>query len=281
MNMEVKLTWYGTANYILTLDEIRLHFDPFFFRNEKSFPKLETKKEDIKDIDAIFISHGHFDHVTEAGWLAEKFGVPIYCSETAKNNIIQWANGELLENQQHSLSDSTIEKIKSCTYFDQINLNPNISVELIKSEHVKFDLPTIFSRLLSWKFLTKIRSMAHLGRAFAMGKVFGFHIKFHDKSIVAFGSLWHEYEDVLKNYQNCDIFIAPLAGNSKRNIAKKAGKMIEILKPKYVIPVHWDDFYPPISRLENLNPFFKLIEKNYPHSEVVMPIMDDYIEIDL
>lgn len=281
MKMEVELTWYGTANYILTLDGTRLHFDPFFYRNERSFPKLETTKEEIKDIDAIFISHGHFDHITEAGWLAEKFSVPVYCSETAKNNIMQWASGELFENQQHTLSNSTIDNIKACNYFDQITITPNISVELIKSEHVKFDIPTILSRLLSWKFLKQIRSMAHLGRVFAMGKVFGFYIKFLDKSIVAFGSLWHEYEDILNKYQNCDIFIAPLAGNSKRNIAKKAGKMIEILKPKYIIPVHWDDFYPPISRLENLNPFFRLVKKNYPQSEVIMPIMDGNIIIDL
>jgi len=27
-------------------------------------------------------------------------------------------------------------------------------------------------------------------------------------------------------------------------MAKKAGKMVDILKPKVVIPVHWDNFYP-------------------------------------
>lgn len=279
--MEIIFTWYGTANYILTLNGTRLHFDPFFFRNEKSFPELITKKEDIKDIDAIFISHGHFDHITEAGWLAEKLNVPIYCSETAKRNIISWSNGELLEVQQMPLSESTIKKIKPCEYFEIITLNPNLSVEMIKSEHVKFDIPTILSRLFSWKFLKQVRSIVHIGRAFAMGKVFGFNIQFFDKKIVSFGSLWHEYEDILKKYQKCDIFIAPLAGNSKKNIAKKAGKMIELLQPRYVIPIHWDDFYPPISRLENLKPFFNLMKDKYPNTEVIMPIMDDTIIIDI
>jgi len=78
--------------------------------------------------------------------------------------------------------------------------------------------------------------MAHLGRAFLMGEVFGFSTTYLNNKIVSFGSLWHEYEDELRKHENCDIFIVPLAGNSKRNMAKKAGKMVDILKPKVVIP---------------------------------------------
>jgi L-ascorbate metabolism protein UlaG (beta-lactamase superfamily) len=279
--MEIKFTWYGTANFILTLNGKNLLFDPFFYRNEKSFPELVTKKEDLADVDAIFISHGHFDHITEAGWLAEKLDIPVYCSETAKRNIINWSNGELLDIRPDPLSESTINKIQVCNYFEKISLTSNISVELFKSEHIRFDIPTILSRLFSWKFLKQARSMVHLGKTFQMGKVFGFNIQFYDKRIVSFGSLWHKYEDVLKKYQNCYILIAPLAGNSKRNIAKKAGKMIGLLKPKYVIPIHWDDFYPPISRLENLKPFFNLMKNKYPSIKVVMPIMDDQIIVEI
>jgi len=73
------------------------------------------------------------------------------------------------------------------------------------------------ARIQSEEFKSR-DSTAHLGRAFAMGKVFGFNIKFYDRSIVSFGSLWHKYEDILKKYQNCDIFIAPLAGNIYNNL---------------------------------------------------------------
>ena len=73
--MTVTLTWFGTANYILDLDGIKLLFDPFFERNEKSRPIVDTKRESLKDIRAIFISHGHFDHITDAAWLAENLNV--------------------------------------------------------------------------------------------------------------------------------------------------------------------------------------------------------------
>ena len=179
--MQIKFRWFGTANYILELGNLRLHFDPFFFRNKDSFPELETKKEDIKDIDAIFISHGHFDHITEAGWLAENLEIPVYCSKIAKENIINHAEGKMIEDQKYSISEDTKSRIKPCESLDKIQISPEVSVELIKSEHVKFDLVTILSRLFSWKFLKQIRSMAHLGKAFLMGEVFGFSTTYLDK----------------------------------------------------------------------------------------------------
>jgi len=275
--MQAKLKWFGTANYILELGNIKLHFDPFFLRNEYAFPKLKTKKEEIKDVDAILISHGHFDHITEAGWLAENLKIPVYCSEVAKENIINYAEGKIIEDQKHSISEDTKNMIIPCKSFDKIQISPDVSVELIKSEHIKLDLVTILSRLFSWKFLKQILSMAHIGRGFPMGEVFGFNITYLNKKIISFGSLWHKYEDELRKHENCDVFIVPLAGNSKRHIARKAGKMVDILKPKVVIPVHWDNFYPPISRLENLNPFYKYMEARHPNILIIMPKMDEEI----
>ena len=93
--MTIKITWLGTANFVLDLDGIKLLFDPFFLRNEKATPVLKTKRENLKNLSAIFITHGHFDHITDAGWFAENLNVPVYCSETAKENIIKWAEGKI------------------------------------------------------------------------------------------------------------------------------------------------------------------------------------------
>lgn len=279
--MQIKIKWFGTANYILELGSVKLHFDPFFLRNENSFPELKTKKEEIKDVDAIFISHGHFDHITEAGWLAENLKIPVYCSEVAKYNIIKQAEGKIIADQKHIISEDTKNNIKSCEFHDKIQISPEVSVELIKSEHINFDLVTILSRLFSWNFLKQVKPMAYLGRAYAMGKVFGFSTTYLDKKIVSFGSLWHKYDEELKRHEDCDIFIVPLAGNSKKHMAKKAGKMIDILKPKIVIPVHWDNFYPPISRLENLDPFYNYMKNKHPNILILMPKMDEEILIDI
>ena len=46
--------------------------------------------------------------------------------------------------------------------------------------------------------------------------------------------------------------------------------MIEIKKPKIVIHHHWDNFLPPISRIEDLEPLIKYIVEKFPHIELLI-----------
>lgn len=59
--MEVKLTYYGHATFMLSNGETSIVFDPFF--NGNTWEK--AKPEDIK-CQYIFISHGHGDHYGDA-----------------------------------------------------------------------------------------------------------------------------------------------------------------------------------------------------------------------
>ena len=97
IKMQIKLKWLGTAAYILKLDEINLLFDPFFFRNDESNPVLQTKREEIENIDAVFITHAHIDHVTDAAWYAENKNVPVYTSQVGKKNMINWCEGKIID----------------------------------------------------------------------------------------------------------------------------------------------------------------------------------------
>jgi len=277
--MTIKITWLGTAANILELNGTKLLFDPFFERNERSTPVLKTKREDIKGIKAIFISHGHFDHCTDAGWYAENLNIPIYCSETAKANMVRWAEGELIEEKSHQISEKGKNNIKPIDYFERIKINDDVEVEAIKSEHIRFDIETIWTRIKSKEFRKEAKSMLVYGKGFPMGKVFGFCVFYKNKKIVIFGSLYHKYTDVLEKYSNCDVFLPPLAGNSKKHLAQKGGKMIDILNPKIVIPLHWDDFFPPISRTEDLEPFFYLMKKKHPNIKIIVPTIDETIEL--
>jgi len=46
-----------------------------------------------------------------------------------------------------------------------------------------------------------------------------------------------------------------------------------------VILIHWDNFYPPISRTEDINPFLKYVEENHPNIEIIKPEIDKEIFI--
>ena len=62
---------------------------------------------------------------------------------------------------------------------------------------------------------------------------------------------------------------------------KKTGKMVKILKPKILIPHHWDNFLPPISRTENLEPLLKLMNKKFPNIEVLIPEFEEEMTINI
>jgi len=279
--MTIKITWLGTASYILTLNNVNLLFDPFFSRNEDATPILKTKRENIRDISAIFISHGHYDHVCDAGWFAEHLDIPVYCSEIAKQNIINWAEGKIIENHTENLSEKARENIKISNFYDRIEISKEISVEFIKSEHINFDLKTILSRVFSWQFLKQVKTLLPYGKGFPAGDVFGFCIFYKDIKIISYGSLWHKYTDELQKYQPCDLFLVPYAGNSTKHMVKKTGRMIEILQPKIVIPTHWDNFMPPISRNEDLEPLLVFMARKFPELEVKVPLFEKEMTINI
>lgn len=275
--MTIKFTWLGCAAFILDLDGTRLLFDPFFFRNEKASPVLKTKREDIKDINAIFITHGHFDHATDAAWFAENLNISVYCDEKAKQNMINWAEGKILKSYIHPLSERGKNNIKIIDFFDKIQINQQIEVEVVKSRHIRFDKETI-KKGTNPKGATakEIRLLMKVGAGFRLGKVFAFSISYKDIKILIYGSLFHRYPEILKNYENCDIFIVPIAGNSKENLAIKGGQMVDILKPKIIIPTHWDLFFYPLMSSDT-GPFQKYVEENHPDTKILMPIIDTEI----
>ena len=64
-------------------------------------------------------------------------------------------------------------------------------------------------------------------------------------------------------------------------MAKKTGKMAKILKPKILIPHHWDNFLPPISRTENLEPLLKLFAKKFPNIDIIIPEFEEAMTINV
>ena len=57
--------------------------------------------------------------------------------------------------------------------------------------------------------------------------------------------------------------------------------MVKILQPKIVIPYHWDNFFPPISRTENIEPFLEMMTRDFPDIEILLPKFDEEMVIDI
>jgi L-ascorbate metabolism protein UlaG (beta-lactamase superfamily) len=69
------LTWLGHAAFrIDTPGGKRIYIDPFLNGN----PSCPDAEKEPERVDAIFLTHGHDDHVGDTLALAQKFGCPVY-----------------------------------------------------------------------------------------------------------------------------------------------------------------------------------------------------------
>lgn len=71
MSEEVSITWHGHACFTLDMGK-KIVVDPFINDN----PAAKIKRDDIK-ADVVAVTHGHYDHVADAVYIAKKNNAPI------------------------------------------------------------------------------------------------------------------------------------------------------------------------------------------------------------
>ncbi len=71
----VELTWLGHAAFRFTMpDGAAIYVDPWLEGN----PSCPESEQQPGRVDAIFVTHGHFDHLGTTESLARRFGAPVH-----------------------------------------------------------------------------------------------------------------------------------------------------------------------------------------------------------
>lgn len=232
----MKLRWLLTAGFEILTDNYKILIDPYISRPRNAIPQLETKIEDIKYANAIFLSHGHFDHSFDIPKLLQNSETKVYCSEPFKKIFIK----------KLKVNEKNIIKVEAGKAFD---FDPDFKVTVIKSRHIRFNTALILKKVFSKKTY-KVKKMTGIGFKdiikYKKGKVFGYLFEFSNgKKIFHLGSGGFYRKELEKLPKNIDIFLAPVAG--REDVDKVLAKVADIFKPKMIIPHHYDDFFPPIS----------------------------------
>ena len=136
---ETRLTWFGHSAFLLEMDGKVILLDPMFGKSPSPHPWLGTSRyskelpiaiEKLPPIDAVIISHDHYDHLDYGSIvkLKEKVG-EFYMPMGVGNHLRRWGVAE--------------EKIHELNWWDQVNFE---GIELVSCPSRHFSGRGLFDR---------------------------------------------------------------------------------------------------------------------------------------
>lgn len=225
----MKITHFLYNAFLIESDTKKLAIDPgglmfYYFRLSTLIPKSEWP-----DITHIFVTHGDPDHYWHADRMATVSNAAIICNKT----MIKELEGKQLmlgPRDKGVVFTTEVEKTQTLSVDETIEVD-GISVTGIKTTHGPLTLKLgPFSKTLTPGPEERI----------GWGAI-GFKIEIDGKTIVNLGdTLLHAQE--WKSIDRPDVLMIPIGGKGVHNTmdVPEALKAIQIMKPKLVIPCHYN-----------------------------------------
>ena len=248
----MKIKWYGTAAVSIEDSGVKLLFDPFVRMNKKIKPEITL--EDYKGADAIFATHGHFDHIFSIPEIEKTESTPVYCTKTPVETL-----------KKEGVAPEKLHLIKPG---DKIQVGP-FTVTPFRAKHVTFDLKYVLSVIpLSVVLCPKIFYLEYLNVKFPENKEnLGFLVECGSKTVFIMGSFGTVPDEVYP--KNCDMFVLPFGGCTK--VPELTAPFIADMLPRKVLITHYDNSFPPATRRVDAEGLKARIEKDHPDIEAIIP----------
>ena len=257
----VEIEWLGTAGFRITYTSGSFLIDPYVMRNERATPPQPLGPADLRSDGPIFLSHGHFDHASDVPEIMSGTGAVAHGSATALASILR-AGAPLT--QLRAMHDG--ETLGSRDF----------TAQAFASRHIHFDARLVLSTLrrLRWDELTAM----NLALRYPAGACMSWRFTCDDLAIHHFGSAGSTEAELRRlGAQRTDVLLIALQGHSR--IVDIALRHVEVLRPRIVIPHHHDNFYPPISRTQDISPFVDGVRKRWPKVEVLTPAINVRLQL--
>lgn len=250
----MKVTFFGTTTLLFDDGTDQIFFDAHMTRpslmkyissgSEPTDTRVVDEKLKLHHVDrlkAIFVSHSHHDHVMDAPYIANQCHAMIYGASSTMNVA---RGGDVPEEQ-------LVEFAANETY--EVG---NYRIKVIPSIHSK---PTILNNDLGQTIDKPLHLPARL-RDYKEGGSYDFYVEAEGKRFMIRPS-FNYIEGQMDGYK-ADVLFLGVAGLQKADAEmekKFYEETIDKLEPKLVIPVHWDNFFSPLTKPVTGMP--RLVEK--------------------
>lgn len=249
----MKLTWLGTAVFVLESGEEKILFDPFM---ELQGGNVALTEDELLQYDTVFITHCHFDHFSLVAELSEKSDSTVFCTRQCVKTLEKFTDR----------MDEVIEIEPGRTYpIGDVQVRP------LRAKHIDFLWSHVFDTMTPWRMIRYAGNLPYLfwaNRHFKEnGEIVAYDIKAEDHEVLLLGSL---AIDPTEDYpQGADALVLPYQGNN--DLPARAREVIAALRPRRIVLSHFDNAFPPMSRDVDLRPLKKLMKEEFPGIPVVKP----------
>tara|TARA_B100001971_G_scaffold215148_1_gene258360 strand:- start:22058 stop:22942 length:885 start_codon:yes stop_codon:yes gene_type:complete len=236
---KLSFRWTGVSGFLLSDENSTLYFDPNITMvtlwdwmpwNVKDIDTKEVdywmKRCDLKKVDAVFVNHSHYDHMLDAPYILKQYGGKLYGSRSTLNYGL--GNG------------IPKERLVKIDYNKEYNVG-KFTVIPLKSEHPNHFGPIMVS---DGKINAPLKLPTHPVN-FRLGKTHSFLIK-HPEGDTLFSAVAKISEpDALRAIKANNLIVTMAKRGDTETFVKKR---ILPVQSKHIIPVHYDNFFIPLSR---------------------------------
>ena len=232
--------WLGVSGYRLTYENVSIFIDPYvsrvplsaFVLRRVALPEaamLERYAGSPGAVAGILVGHTHFDHAVDAPALARRYGAKAYGSASLAHLM-----------RLHGVGDRAVEVRPHQPY----ELGPFV-VRFVPSRHSKL----LFGRKVPMAGELTCEQLDGLAPgSYRCGAVYGIRID------VAGISLYHQgsanLDDGELRDRPVDVFLAGVAGRGVTPFYWE--RILPKLDPRIVVPTHYDNFFSPLGRPQDL-----------------------------
>ncbi|HSW03876.1 metal-dependent hydrolase [Aquabacterium sp.] len=210
----VDVVWLGQSAFKITTPGGQVIVTDPWLRSNPLTPPEYKRLESFGRIDALLVSHGHFDHIADAAALAQMYNVPVR------------APGDL-NNTAMTLGVLPANLLPRMNKGGTVSPAPGVKITAVRAEH---------SSIFVWRNPATGKDETHPGGE-AIGWIIeldtGFRI-YHAGDTAVFGDM----KLIGERYQP-DLALVPIGGHFTMDPADAAWAVKTLIRPTAVIPMHY------------------------------------------